>query len=55
MNINRSFEILEISPNATYEEAKAAYRLMCWYSGEADRCSVMMAIAVPAQSRPTKR
>lgn len=29
MNTNRCFEILEISPDATYEEAKAAYRLMC--------------------------
>jgi curved DNA-binding protein CbpA len=29
MNINRCYEILEISPNATYEEAKTAYRLMC--------------------------
>lgn len=29
MNINRCFEILEIPPNATYEEAKAAYRIMC--------------------------
>lgn len=28
MNLNRCFEILEISPDATYEEAKAAYRLM---------------------------
>jgi cytochrome c-type biogenesis protein CcmH/NrfG len=26
--INRCFELLEISPDATYEEAKAAYRLM---------------------------
>jgi curved DNA-binding protein CbpA len=29
MNIDRCFEILEIPPNATYEEAKAAYRIMC--------------------------
>lgn len=29
MNITRCFEILEISPDATYEEAKTAYRLMC--------------------------
>jgi len=29
VNTNRCFEILEISPDATYEEAKAAYRLMC--------------------------
>ena len=29
MNPSRSFVILEISPEATYEEAKASYRLMC--------------------------
>ena len=29
MNIKRCLEILEIAPNVTYEEAKAAYRLMC--------------------------
>lgn len=29
MNINRCFEILEIPYNATYEDAKAAYRIMC--------------------------
>ncbi len=28
MNINRCFEILEIPSNATYEDAKAAYRIM---------------------------
>jgi DnaJ-class molecular chaperone len=28
MDLNRCFEILEISPESTYEEAKAAYRLM---------------------------
>ena len=28
MNINRNFEILEIPSDATYEEAKAAYRLL---------------------------
>lgn len=29
MNISRCFEILEVPPHATYEEAKAAYRIMC--------------------------
>ena len=39
IDINHCFSVLEISPNSTYEEAKASYKLLVqvWHRSEERR------------------